>query len=46
MTTINNNHILKERDLVVNNECNVNLTLKIDQVVKEQLWIEEDYEKI
>ena len=29
MATINNSHILKEKDLVVNNECNVNLTLKI-----------------
>jgi hypothetical protein len=29
MATINNSHILNERDLVVNNECNVDFTLKI-----------------
>jgi hypothetical protein len=29
MTTINNSHILGEKDLVVNNECDVDLTLKI-----------------
>jgi hypothetical protein len=29
MATINNSHILKEKDLVVNNEYDVNLTVMI-----------------
>lgn len=29
MTTTNNSHIFEEKDLVVNNECDVDLILKI-----------------
>jgi hypothetical protein len=29
MATTNNSHILEEKDLVVNNECDVDLILKI-----------------
>jgi hypothetical protein len=34
MATINNSHILKEKDLVVNNEYDVNLT-----VMKKSNWL-------